>query len=199
MNRLHLTASCLLTLTLTSTLGGCGAELGPEDNPTQLVDSSGVSFPWTCDERRCQLGAPASGSVPEPPCAAGDEWGFGLQWGRFHEICTVCATPGVKAWSTTDTRCRPTACSTDADCPQLYYYADGPYRFTCRSGLCQAEGDRGDMLTNSEVRLLCLAKLDRWTTTDLLGAATQQALAAADQSCPRDGTQCDVPASCWQP
>lgn len=105
----------------------------------------------------------------------------------------------MRGWFTSVPRCRPVACTTDADCPQLYQYAT-EYRFRCQRGLCQAsEGERAKLLSNRIVTLLCLAKLDRHDTQSSFDAAAITAQQVADASCPTDGTSCEVPTSCWQP
>ncbi len=173
-------------------LVGCAAPVGPDDNPSELVDSAGYAFEWTCDGARCGLGAvPYVDRAPPCPDAL---WSF--MWGRFFELCVVCPFEG--GWSTTANLCRPATCESDLDCPQLYGQL-GEGRYECESGLCQ-QIDVGtfprDVLERDEAEVLCFRDLQRELTMSLDDPRVIEILAGLEETCPIDGDHCELPPSC---
>jgi hypothetical protein len=114
-------------------LVACGS---PLDNPDKLRDSTGLEFGWDCSESSvCEVtSAPAISSGCEFPV-------WGRSWGRFYEFCSACASPSG-GWAAVSFHCRPVACGSDGDCPQI---ATGMRDsdairediYECVDGLCQ--------------------------------------------------------------
>lgn len=174
---------------------GCAGGVGPGDNPVELVDRAGYGFGWMCEDDRCHLG-----DVPfvdrAPPCADA-QWS--LAWGRFFELCVVCPFPG--GWSSDSYLCRPAACETDADCPQLYGVL-GDSRFECASGLCQSTDlavHPRDVLDRYDAELLCFADVAREVTMSSDDPIVVERTTLLDESCPWEADTCELPSVCLAP
>lgn len=178
---------------LLAVLAGCSG-YGPEDNPTQLVDSTGLVFDWACDDEGCDIT-----DTPElsfrPPCAAP---GWGVIFGQFYELCTVCYEETVGElpwWEDGAPGCRPIACETADDCPLIYEYDDG-YVYECVEGLCQ-NVDVGAHprapLTRDAASTLCFAEVDRASTRAYDAPAVTEVRAMIDAACGGPRAPYDAP------
>jgi hypothetical protein len=182
-----------------SLIVGCGGSspVAEPPQPANLVDTGGAAVTWSCTRDGCDrptalLGTPPARSV----CPAGGVVpGYGLLLGtRVTQLCEGCwsASGSSSNFASEGSGCRPVACSTNADCPQLWF---GPPAVTCQNGLCQ---DLKIALDFGDVMTLCLASIPRSATQDWKGAAAAQASTLAGTSCPSK-TSCAVPPQCRQP
>jgi hypothetical protein len=180
---------------------GCGAEYGPEDNPTAVRDVTGVEFGWSCKDSGCKLELLPS-TPPPDPCPDPNDSAYNIAWGRFFEVCSVCVlhAPGAY-WGTTPGQCRLLACDTDADCPAIFQYSPEA-GYACVGGLCQnvdtARYPR-DVLNREQVEQLCLTELPRADTSSPFSQTTMEVLSRADAACPDPAGPCQVPAGCRMP
>jgi hypothetical protein len=184
---------------------GCGVEhrYGPQDNPTQVRDVTGVDFGWLCDDAGCSLTRLASTPAPDP-CSNPQDAAYGWSWGRFVDICSVCLghEPGF-LWGSTSGQCRVLACASDANCPKIY---DGSPEdgYECVNGLCQnidtARFPR-DTFTYSDVDSMCFAGHPRAETRDFATPETRAIQSDIDAACPVTATRdtCHLPADCRVP
>jgi hypothetical protein len=172
-------------------LGGCGPTLD-EQNPDTLKDQSGATWTWDCTGRHCELG-------PLPECPdEGDEPAVIWWGGRFFGIATSCTGPG----SSHATDERFTVCTTDADCPRLTDYSNGP-TYECRAGFCQRDDHAKfppDQLPNEfDMAKLCYGATPRTQRPASWPAELNAAVAAA---CPDEDplAPCEsVPPGCPDP
>lgn len=178
---------------LAASFVACGhSPPGPEDNPPVLVDTTGIEFEWACDGSGCKLG----NFGIAPACDPQESAIFGLAWGRFYEICSVC-----DGESRPD-GCRPVSCKTDSDCPQIFWYTEMA-EYECRHGLCQ-NLDTDKFPTSSldiyDLFTLCFADIDRMNTFPIPNATSDQVYDWVLGACPDPAKDCaGVPIQCWQP
>lgn len=173
---------------------GCEG-LGPGDNPSELVDSTGLVFGWSCDDDRCRLAPPSLDY--SLPC----ELVWTSVWGRFYELCMSCASPDGSASAFIAEWCRPIACEVSADCPALYWHSD-QHEYECENGLCQ-NVDVGAFprapMTADDAMVLCFADLPREETLAIDAPSSRERRAMVTDACgaaPRPGTICDPPPAC---
>lgn len=189
-----------ISLCVAATVGaaatGCAGEPGPDDNPTSIVDTSGVRFDWRCDRERCRLHREQL--VPHPDCSAGQRGAIGVFFERFFEVCGACADD-QSLFGSEPHYCRAIRCERDADCPQLYG-ALGVKRYRCQQRLCQLEGAPHPAPDHDLAFKMCIAELPRERTTSdaLLSAELQAIYGQLAEHCPLDG-ECRIPPGCWQP
>ncbi len=179
-------------------LAACGS---PLDNPQKLRDSTGLEFGWDCSESTlCDVtSAPAISSGCELPV-------WGRAWGRFYQFCEACASPSG-AWAAVSFQCRPVACDSDIDCPQIAARADDSDAirediYECVEGLCQnADTTRHsrDPLRSSDAALLCYANVGREETQFFESPAVRLREPALREACPISTETCVLPAVCNAP
>jgi len=194
---------CWLAISL-AIAGGCSTGgLGPDDNPTMVTDVTGVAFGWRCDSSSCNV-ALAPATPPPDPCTGSYTPGYGEAWGRFFEVCSVCA-PADKAvtYVTTPGQCRVLACATAADCP-IIFESSPPDIYECVDGLCenadQARWPRVP-LARMDAEELCFAVHERSETRTVTAPATMQIEADLDANCAGTGPHdvCTLPVGCRAP
>jgi len=169
----------------------------PADNPTELIDSSGASFGWSCDRNGCEVVSEAT-TPPPPACDPTATPGYGFTARRFVAIAGMCDNTWFGRWQ------RPVACDANMDCPQLYQFSD-VYRFECRNGLCQ-NADKGsypiELITGDDAFLLCYGPFPRADTLEPGSADNIQITNWVNEACP-DGLNgacaLPLPGQCLQP
>jgi hypothetical protein len=173
------------------------ATLGCTNQPSVLTDTSGVVFRWDCNRDACSL--KLHDETPPPPACFGSlESIYSYTWGRFVEIVSACAEPGL--WSSTLGAGRYLACKVDGDCPQLDFHTN-PNAYECSAGLCQnvdIEAHPRDELRHGEAINLCIAELSR-AETRFIPADIEIMLAAHCGPELSDPCPLPLPEPCWQP
>lgn len=160
----------------------CGS--GGRPSPTQLRDTTGMTFQWECDDKRCRIGPmPAFETCSAPS-------GYSASLDHFFSICSAFDSGGGTASTWRPEDCRIAACTVDADCP-IFQGAT----YNCHHGLC---GDEANPMGIDGYALaaLCLSSTTRPTECGLQDAPDVDALIAAN--CVPDGG-CAVPTTCRQP
>ena len=192
------TSTSALSLLCLTLLGACG---NPLDIPDKIRDSTGLEFGWDCSESTlCDLSsAPAISSSCDLPV-------WGRSWGRFYSLCSACGLPSG-GWASVDFQCRPVACDSDGDCPQIAARASDSDAirediYECVEGLCQnADTARHprDALRSSDASLLCYANVGREETRFFASPAVLLREPALMEACPISADTCVLPAVCDAP
>jgi len=120
-------------------------------------------------------------------------------------LFAVCLADVEDEWLSTPAWCRPVACQSRADCPQVFEY-ERVYSYECRHGLCQnadKETWPPDFLKRKDAWLLCYAGYPRAETLNSLDAHIEVGGRVTD-ACTADVTRttsCTLPLpfGCRQP